>query len=118
MSKEYNIDKYFNDTVIILQTAEQIKKDFVLFDFPIHFSGNPSTAYDELFEQVRPAIQKIANSNIEKFNHLLYRIDIPENDLKEVYKINSQDVMYDVLTNLILKREMMKVCYRHYFKNL
>lgn len=118
MSNEYNLDKYLKDSEIILQTAEQIKKDFVLFGFPIHFTGNAQTAYNELFEQVRPVIQKLAENNFEKFNHLLYRIDIPEKDLKEVYKVNPKDAMYDVLTNLILKREMMKVCYRHYFKKL
>lgn len=116
MKPEFSIEKYKKNADIIRQTAEQVKKDFALFSLNVEFTGNEDTAYDELFTQIRPFVEKLSGENFEKFSHLLYRIDVPEKDLKEVYAIRPSAAMFDVLTNLILNRELLKVCYRNLYK--
>jgi len=117
MSAFAEIEKYRNDYRMIAETAEQLRKDFGMFSVEIHFSGNPDTAYDELFRQVRAVIEPLAAQNSSVFGNILYRVDIREKDLAEVYRVQPPSAMYDVLTDLILRRELFKVVCRRYYSD-
>lgn len=115
MQPPFQVEKYKKDYALIVQTAEQVKKDLGTLSIDILLSGNPATAYTELFDQVRPVIERISEKHPEQFGNLLYRIDIPEKDYRRVCAIQPAEAMYDALTDFILYRELFKViCRRHY----
>lgn len=111
MAKDFSIEPYLTDIAILEQTAEQIRKDFACFSLPIHFSGRRGQAYQELYEQIYPHIVSLAESDHQKFQSLLYRIDIPESQLHAV----TGEGRYQHLTNLIIKRCLQKVVLRKLF---
>ena len=100
---------------LIRLTAQQIQKDFGLAGFEITFSGNGDNAYNELFQQILPVINKLINFNYEKLLQLLYSIDVSEPKIKS--ELNTTDEPYpNVITRLIIYRELQKVVTRIYFK--
>ena len=107
---------YLRKLEFIKQTAEQLSKDFELFGFVISFSGNAVTAYEELYNQLLPIITKLSVTNYPKLLQLLYRIDINEGIIATAVK-EEQGVLENVLTRLIIYRELQKVLFRDYFKN-
>lgn len=109
------LEQYRHDLEFIRQTAEQVKKDFGLFSLPITFSGNPETAYDELYAQVRPLLEQLDLRQPEKFRALLYQVDIPEADMQAARSLRSADLVYDRITDLVLRRELLKVVLRFHY---
>ncbi len=101
---------------LIKKTAAQIIKDFAEFSLNISFSGHLESFYEELYNQMHPAIGKLMDEQYSLFLHFLYRIDVSEKEVRQ-YQIEMGDAPYlDALTELIIHREMKKVMIREYFK--
>ena len=112
-----DISQYFNRLDLIKDTANQIIKDFEMFGMEIKFSGNAYNAYEELFEQIQPHIEKLINTNQSKFMGIIYRIDISNSQIKKTLTENNSEPFADVITDLIIKRELQKVVIRQHYKN-
>jgi hypothetical protein len=110
-----DISQYFNKLDLIKDTASQIIKDFEMFDLEIKFSGNAYNAYQELFEQIEPHINKLIHSNQSKFMSVLYRIDVSEQQIKKAVDDNYSEPFSDIVTDLIIKRELQKVVIRNHY---
>jgi len=101
---------------LMRKTAAQIIKDFAEFGFEVQFSGNVENFYDELFGQMKNHIEAILGEHYTRFLSFLYRIDVTENQVA-LYQNEMNDASYEeVLTELIIHREMKKVMIREYFK--
>ncbi len=109
-----DIENYRNEVEIIKLTAEQVIKDFALFGLEISFSGDIINAYDELFEQLNSYMIVLISSDYRKLLSLLYHIDISEKDLKEKLT-NLSELTSELITEMILERELKKVIIRKYF---
>lgn len=107
-----DVHKLVNKLELLKKTAEQVQKDFSIYDIPITFSGNESSAYDELKNQIAPEIGKLYHANYSAFLNLLYRIDIQESKIKNITAEN----FISELTDLILIRELQKVVIRTWYK--
>lgn len=117
--KKEDLQKYHNDKETVRKTALQVIKDFASFGFTIEFPGDLRIAYDDLFDQLSPMIAEMMNSNISKLYSILYCIDLNETAIKEGVSQMSGLELNDVITHLILERELKKVLTREYFsKNL
>ncbi|HRE73724.1 MAG TPA: hypothetical protein PK637_06485 [Flavobacteriales bacterium] len=104
------------DQEIIAATAQQVIKDFGEFSFEIVFTGKGTSPYAELFEQVLPVVEHLLQTNTERFHALLYRIDVNESLIKR-YSAETPGMRFpEMVTDLILRREMMKVLTRRYFR--
>jgi hypothetical protein len=113
-----NISQYFNKLDLIKETANQIIKDFDMFGMEVTFSGNAYNAYEELFEQIHPHIDKLITHNQSKFMGILYRIDLSDEQIKKAIDSNSSESFSEIITDLIIKRELQKVVIRkHYSKS-
>ena len=112
-----DISKYFNRLDLIKETAEQIIKDFEMFGMEIKFSGSVYNAYQELFEQIEPHIKKLIDTNHSKFMGILYRIDLNDQHIKKAIESNSSEPFSEIITDLIIKRELQKVVIRNHYKN-
>lgn len=113
-----DISKYFNRLDLIKDTANQIIKDFDMFGMEIKFSGSGYNAYEELFEQIEPHIKKLIDSNHSKFMGILYRIDLNDDQIKKAITQNSSESFSEIVTDLIIKRELQKVVIRNHYKTL
>ena len=112
-----NISQYFNRLDLIKATAEQIIKDFDMFGLEVKFSGNVYNAYEELFEQIEPHIDKLIRSNQQKFMSILYRIDLSDEQVKKAVESNSTEPFASIVSDLIIKRELQKVVIRSAYKS-
>jgi len=111
-----NISQYFNKLELIKDTANQIIKDFDMFGLEIKFSGNAYNAYEELFEQIEPHIKKLIDTNHSKFMGILYRIDVSDEQIKKAVNENTSEPFSEIITDLIIKRELQKVVIRQHYK--
>lgn len=107
--------KHRDNEEIIKQTANQIIKDFALFGFEISFPSNMKMAYFELFDQLLHHIVQMWDNNNNILVSLLYRIDLSESLIWQK-KDEFPDVpVTEILTELIIDRELKKVLTRKYF---
>ena len=101
---------------LIVETGRQIQKDFGEFGLEISFSGNAEIFYEELFDQMKAHVDTLLSDSMDRFMHFLYRIDVSENQIM-LYKNEMKDSSYnEILTELIIHRELKKVITRDYFR--
>jgi hypothetical protein len=110
------LKKYRDNETIIRDTALQVIKDFALFGFQIEFPSDIKYAYDELYIQLEQQIFVLLERNNMKLLSLLYQIDIPEKTIQRKALENPQKLLSELVTELILERELKKVLTRLYFK--
>lgn len=112
-----NVSQYFNKLDLIQDTANQIIKDFDMFGLEIKFSGKAYNAYEELFEQIEPHIKNLIDTNQSKFMGILYRIDLNDEQIKKAVNENNSESFSEIITDLIIKRELQKVVIRKHYKS-
>ncbi|MGL3000003.1 hypothetical protein [Flavobacterium sp. RSSB_23] len=98
---------------LYLKLVEQINKDFNLanegIDFPM------SIAPEELKIQLHEKIYRLIQYKFAEYLNLLYIIDVPENEIKQ---LDGSDIveLAGQVSFLILKREWQKVWFRNYYR--
>jgi hypothetical protein len=107
---------YIGRLDVIRQVAAQVAKDFEMFGHEIVFTGRGDQAYTELFNQILPIIDKLQLSDSRKLLGMLYRIDLSEEQVRQVLRQQGTDAFPSALTDLILKRELQKVVLRMAYK--
>jgi len=107
---------YLNRLDFLNDTAQQAIKDFGMSGIEIKFSGNAENAYAELFSQIHPHIEKLLKGSKGVFYNLLYRIDLSEQQIKKAVESSLDRSVSESLTDLILKRELLKVVIRKTYK--
>lgn len=111
------LSPYYNRTDLLEKVVEQIKKDFNWFSFEIIFTNKKESAYLELFHQILPLVDELLNDNYPKLLAMLYRIDIEEDFLNKRLKESAQVDTDEVITDLIIKRELQKVIIREIYSS-
>jgi len=109
------IEKSRLNEQIIQETADQVIKDFNTFGMEIEFPSDLKFAYNELYNQLKPVIFELMQTNPGRLSALLYQIDVDEKKMKA----NTPELFeeHEWISEMILEREFMKVLTRHYFKN-
>lgn len=100
----------------VLLTAEQVRKDFAMFGLDVEFSGQTAFVYQELFTQLEKHIAFLLERNYEKLMSLLYQIDLGQKELQKAGQGNPYGTVAELITHMILERELKKVLTRAYFK--
>jgi hypothetical protein len=103
------LEKYAQDKEIIRLTIEQIKKDFGGLLPEIILSGNPSTLFDELKNQIAPVIESLRKNNRTMLRVLLYKIDLKESAISSATNAD--------LAEKIIRREFQKILMRKHFSS-
>ncbi|GAB4260449.1 MAG: hypothetical protein Kow0079_17350 [Vicingaceae bacterium] len=111
-----DLKPFQNKRDLLEKVVLQIQKDFEWFDLQIVFKSTNHTPYKELFQQIYPKVDFLLNENPNKFYNLLYRIDIEDTLLKKHLKAHPHSDTAEVITDLILKRELQKVVIREMLK--
>lgn len=115
-----DITPYLNRLDILNDTVQQVIKDFAMngmeiTPIAIRVSENSDSAYSELFSQILPQIEKLQKENFQNFYNLMYRIDISEGQIKKAMEQAKDRSFAEVISDLILKRELIKVVTRKRF---
>ncbi len=114
--KNLSIEPYRNREEVIRQVAAQIEKDFDQFGLEVTFSGEIQNAYEELFSQLNEHLTHLLDRDYHRLVLLLYQIDVSEKQIVKT-ELNFPDVpKSQLLTELIILRELKKVLIRNYFK--
>jgi len=111
------LSAYYQRTDLLEKVVEQVKKDFNFFSFDITFSNKEESPYLELYNQILPFIDELLNDDYPKLLAMLYRIDIDEDFLNRKLKESKQADTQEVITDLILKRELQKVIIREIYSS-
>ncbi|MDB4533651.1 hypothetical protein N9242_02185 [Vicingaceae bacterium] len=111
------LSAYYSRTDLLDKVVEQLKKDFNWFSFEITFKGDQESPYQELYNQILPLIDELLNDDYPKLMAILYRIDLDEEFLNRKLKENSHADTDEVITDLILKRELQKVIIRDLYSS-
>lgn len=109
------IEKSKLNELIVKETAEQLMKDFATFGMDIRFPSDLNFAYQELYDQLVIMVEQLLMENPEKLSAMLYQIDLDEKKIRST--VEDGVLEHELLSDLILERELMKVLTRHYFKN-
>jgi hypothetical protein len=104
------LQPWLNKPEMINACVAQVQKDLGMFDIELSYSGQIASAFDELFEQLHPQIEKMLQQGNVGLMDILYRVDVPEKFVKEML---SWDTSLSVsLTKVILLRDLQKVVIR------
>lgn len=117
MQEPFDIEPYKAEEMVIRQTVAQIKKDFGMFGLDIDFPLNFSMAYNDLFINVVYHVDRLFSGNTQKLSALLYQIDIGEKEILEAWQEHPSYTKAEVITELLIYRELKKVLFRNYYKN-
>ena len=112
------LQEYYNRQDLLEKVVEQIQKDFNWFNLKIKFSNNPElSAYQELYQEILPLIDEMLNDDYIKLMSMLYRIDIDEDFLNRKLKETPNADTDEVITDLIIKRELQKVIIKQMYSS-
>jgi hypothetical protein len=111
------LEKAFKREDLLRATGQQIIKDFAEFSLELQFGGDVADFYLELFGQMRKHVDDLMGENGEKFFNLLYRIDVSADEIGSYQKQFPHVPLPDVITELIIHRELKKVLIKDYFRS-
>ncbi|MDF1671959.1 MAG: hypothetical protein P1U41_00505 [Vicingaceae bacterium] len=112
------LQEYYNRQDLLEKVVEQIQKDFNWFSLEIKFSNKPElSAYQELYQEILPLIDEMLNDDYIKLMGMLYRIDIDEEFLNRKLKETPNADTDEVITDLIIKRELQKVIIKQLYSS-
>ena len=115
--ESFDIEIYKTKTEVIRQTVEQIMKDFTMFGMDIEFTGNTDMAYEEMFYQLAAHVSRLLETDPHRLSALLYQVDLGENKVIEASALHPEWTLPEVISELIIHRELKKVLIRNYYKN-
>jgi hypothetical protein len=110
------LERSRNDEKIVRETAQQVIKDFALFGITIEFPPDIHWAYYQLFDQLNEHVHRLLGTNNKLLLSLLYQIDVSEKRIQKSAMDNAEKQLSEIVTDLILERELKKVLTRNYFK--
>lgn len=110
----YQLIEYFDNVTFVLNTQQQIAKDFAKFNlfFPDKFESVPYSKVD-IETMVKHNVQDLIREGESRLLQLMYTIDLPE---KEFLDLTVQNDFLDLIAEKILRREAYKVFLRQHFK--
>jgi len=112
-----NIQDFLNKEDIILETIQQIMKDFGMFGLEITFSGDVKKAYSEIHEQLTYNVARLFESDLSKLYAILYQVDISNKAIENAQEKTPEYSFIEVVAHQIIIRDLQKVLTRRYFKS-
>ncbi len=103
--KNFLVDRSFNQKVL-----RQIEKDFAQLRLEIDINDS------EVIRQIQEQVEMLLYNDNQRLMNLLYRIDINEKKISELQAHDPAMPENDVITFLIIQRELQKVMFRELYK--
>ena len=113
-----NTPQFLDGEAVILETIQQIMKDFGMFGLEITFSGNIANAYNEMHQQLVHQVDELMIRDSGRLYSILYQIDISNKALQKTQGEAPELSLVEVIAHQIIERELSKVLTRRYFKSM
>jgi len=111
------IEIYFNNQKVIDQLLRQLEKDLALDFDSLHCQFDKENLYQKLHDLISPIVEKNLQLNYGNFINTLYRIDVSEQKINLLLQNKSTSDYTNVITELILQKEMKKIITRLVYAN-
>ena len=109
------VNNSIQNNLFLQETAQQLEKDFLMIG--INFDiDTPVSDYKYLFSLTYHLVNALNEQNPKKVLNLLYRIDLSEVKVKEEM-LKTELSFTEMLSEMIVKREIKKVLIKNYFSN-
>jgi hypothetical protein len=93
------------DPVVFQETALQLSEDALL---PIQ----PGITYEQLEELLAEKLEDLISNNFQQFVLLLYKIDVSENKVREIFGPDVAADAYRKLAAVLIERQQQKIISR------
>lgn len=100
---------------IIKNASERICKDFRI-ENPALQNSERDINEDELREFLKNKIMELMEGNLERFLNTLYRIDVDEDKVHEIFQKKSGFDIAESLADLIINRQVQRVKTQQMYK--
>ncbi len=117
LNEPFDIEPFKTENEVIRLTIVQIQKDFAMFGIDVDFPGDMGMVYHDLFRELDFHISGLLSRNVQKLSALLYQIDLNEKTILTAWEAHPEFTHAQVITELIIYRELKKVLFRSYYKN-
>lgn len=94
-----------------------LENDFLLSGIDFVISGKFIGDVFDLKEFIRPAVEATGGPGSEAFYRLLYRVDIPEEKIREALNSANDQPISAVISELLIIRALQKAFFRLKFTN-
>lgn len=95
------------------ETIDQLEKDFLMVG--IHFDiEQPVHSFHQVFQFTYTILNTLNERDPSRLVNLLYRIDLPEEKIKEEMQ-NTELTFIELISDMLVKRELYKVILRKRF---
>lgn len=111
-----NVSLYLSQEHYFEKLKNQLSKDFNDIDFEEEIASISIGASDDLLDLVKRFLNHVFNKNAEQFFQLMYRIDIPDADMRQQVLGSGLDM--EGLSDLVLRRELLKILLREKYANM
>ncbi len=117
MKEPFDIEPFKAEEGVIRLTIAQIQKDFSMFGLDIDFPVKMEMVYQDLYRELDYQISALLTRNLQKLSALLYQIDLDEKTILTAWEEHPEFTHAQVITELIIYRELKKVLFRNYYKH-
>lgn len=107
-------ENWVSKTHLIEKTLHQVEKDFALQGFSLSLNTE-ADRYPILVSLLAQKIEVLDLAHTGNLPALLYQIDLPEKELRQILPNTSADLFYLVLADAIIRRCFQKVITRELF---
>ncbi len=109
MNKELNKDEIFS-------IQKFVSKDFVKNDYSSLVPNNDYERLEEFRKYLTDKMKDMLDKNYNLLINTLYRIDISEKKLSELFSAKNKDSIPQKLADLIIERQIEKINYRKRYR--
>ena len=95
----------------------QISASLIDKDFGLEPTDDNDLTENELLKRIQEVVQHLLDKDFNRLLNILYRIDIQEQDVKQILSTTAPDDMSHALSKKILEREYQKAETRLRYSN-
>lgn len=104
------------EKIQVTEVSETISKDFDKAGISSMITAESFDDLEELKKHLTSKIKELLDNEYEKLINILYRIDINEDKLNELFGSKNRDYIPAHLAELIIERQLQKIHFRNAYK--
>jgi hypothetical protein len=106
-----------NDQTQVTALTKVIEKDFQIADEDSLIPAIDILNFEDLKKYLTEKLSYLLEHKYDKLINILYKIDVSEKKLGELFSGSNRDSIPEVLAELIIERQLQKVKFRQLYKN-
>ena len=102
------------DEIFLIQKS--VSKDFIKNDYTSLIPNNDFERLEELRKYLTARMKEMLDNNYNLLINTLYRIDISEKKLSQLFSSKNKESIPEKLTELIIERQIEKINFRKRYR--